>query len=271
VIRPVRPPLERRNHRSGITLVRGQKLVVVSPHLDDAVFSLGATLADASRAGIEIVNLTVFAADPDSTELPSKWDRKAGFSSAGAAARGRRAEDAKACAVIGMKPVWLQYPDSHYRSDRSNVWNEMAAVLEGADLVLIPGFPLLHPDHRLVRSLVLERMNELPDIALYVEQPYAEMEWFSERRLPGEPHAADSAEPPTRWVRVRPSPQAWVRKQRALAAYGSQLRAFTRPAGRMLARIALYELGRGGEGLGFSVGTHPTTTTPAVEASGTPA
>jgi LmbE family N-acetylglucosaminyl deacetylase len=265
VIKPVRPPLERRNPRSGITLAPGQKLVVVSPHLDDAVLSLGATLADASRAGIQIVNLTVFAGDPDSRELPSKWDRKAGFSSAGAAARGRRAEDAKASAVIGMKPVWLRYPDSHYESDRSNVWTEMKAVLGGADLVLIPGFPLLHPDHRLVRSLVLDA-PEVTETALYVEQPYAEMEWFGQRRLPGDAPSAD-----TRWVRVRPSAQAWVAKQRALRAYGSQLRAFTRPPGRMLARIALYELGRGGEGLGFPAGSQVTATTPAAEASGTPA
>ena len=43
-----------------------------------------------------VINLTVFAGDPSSTGLPSTWDRKAGFSSAGAAARGRRAEDAAA-------------------------------------------------------------------------------------------------------------------------------------------------------------------------------
>lgn len=251
MIHLIRPPVRGRNPRGRVDLAPGKRLVVVSPHLDDAALSLGATLADASREGAHILSLSVFAGDPHSHDLPSEWDRKAGFSSAGAAARRRRAEDAAACALIGMEPRWLSFPDSGYESDRRGVWSELKSILPSADLVLVPGFPLSHPDHRLVSRIVLEHADELPDIGFYVEQPYGDMEWFSHRRLPGD--SSDGFGAAVHWIRVRPSPWAWTRKQRALRSYRSQLRAFTRPASRMLARIALYELGRGGEGLGFLV------------------
>jgi hypothetical protein len=48
----------------------------------------------------------------------------------------------------------------------------VAAAIDGADLVLLPGFPLTHPDHEwLMRTLAgggLDRRK----LALYAEQPY---------------------------------------------------------------------------------------------------
>ena len=270
MIRIVVPPRRRRNPRGEIGLGSGKTLVVVSPHLDDAALSLGATLAEASRAGVKLVNLTVFAGDPDSTALPGHWDRKTGFSSAGAAARARRVEDAAACALLGMSPVWLPFPDYHYTSDRSDVWPAIKPVLERADTVLIPGFPLTHPDHRWLSNLIWDHEDELPELGFYVEQPYAEWEWFGERRLPGD-RGSEFTGRPANWIRSRGSAQAWLRKQRACRAYRSQLAGMARPAERLLARIALYELGRGGEALGFSAEVPKAVITQSVQASSTPA
>jgi LmbE family N-acetylglucosaminyl deacetylase len=247
-----RPPGGWRTPRLRNYPTYGPRVVVVSPHLDDAALSLGATLAEASRKGCEVVNLTVFAGDPTSVAPPGVWDRQCGFSSLGATSRLRRAEDQAACALIGMKPVWLPFSDSQYPSDRSDVWGAMEPFLTDADRIMIPGFPLVHPDHLWVNRLVGEHADVLPPLGVYAEQPYAEMEWFGKRRLPGESDKETALGGTLSWARVRPPLTAWLRKQRACRAYGTQLRAMARPPSRLLARIALYELFRGGEWLGLA-------------------
>jgi LmbE family N-acetylglucosaminyl deacetylase len=154
-------------------------------------------------------------------------------------------EDEAACAVIGMRPVWLPFADYQYAGDRLDVWQAMEPYLTGADQILIPGFPLVHPDHLWVNHLVSEHADVLPPLALYAEQPYAEVEWFFNRGVPG---GSDNETPWTlSWTRVRPPLTAWLSKQRACRAYRTQFRAIT----RVLGRIALYELFRGGEWLGL--------------------
>jgi LmbE family N-acetylglucosaminyl deacetylase len=232
----------------------GQRLVAVSPHLDDAVFSIGGLLADLSSAGVEVANLTVFAGDPTSTHEAGAWDRHAGFSTAGAAARGRRAEDERACRLLGVKPLWLPFHDYTYPDDRQAAWDAMHPILADADVVVIPGFPLAHNDHAWVTAMLAENRSALPTVALYAEQPYAEAAWFKGRQVPdtvgGDHPFADLA---IDWTRLRPSAGAWLRKQRAFWAYRSQLRAMARPAARVPLRVAVYELWRGGECLGIPV------------------
>ncbi len=87
----------------------GRRLVILSPHLDDAALSLGATIAYASEVGLAVTVLTVLAGDPDSEEPAGTWDTICGFATAGEAARVRRAEDANACEILGAEPMWLPF------------------------------------------------------------------------------------------------------------------------------------------------------------------
>jgi GlcNAc-PI de-N-acetylase len=215
-----------------VVLAPGQRLVVVSPHLDDAAFSVGALVVDLSRAGTEVTNVTVFAGDPSSTVPAGVWDRRAGFTSAGAAAATRRAEDERASRLLGMKPVWLPFHDDTYPDDRASVWEQLQPHVRRADFLLIPGFPPL---------------------GLYAEQPYSESAWFRTRRLPAGSPLGDVE---ITWRRRRPSLRAWRLKQQAVWAYGSQLRAMARPAARVPVRVGVYELWRGGECVGLSEGIH---------------
>ena len=48
------------------------RVVVVSPHLDDAVLSLGATMAHAIESGAKVEVLTVFGCEPTSSAR-SAW------------------------------------------------------------------------------------------------------------------------------------------------------------------------------------------------------
>ena len=81
-------------------------VVIISPHLDDAALSLGATIAMLARHGVSPRVVTVMATTPTRTSPPA-----GGTSSAASRARGlpraRRSEDARACTVLGAEAVWL--------------------------------------------------------------------------------------------------------------------------------------------------------------------
>jgi LmbE family N-acetylglucosaminyl deacetylase len=203
-------------------------VVVVSPHLDDAAMSLGAAISRASRSGARVTVLTVLAGDPASTERAGEWDRSSGFSTAGEAALARREEDFRACERLGARPVWLAYGDEQY--ERGATDDEIrAAVLEaaGSALVLLPGFPLSHDDHRWLHDLLADAFE--PDrLGLYAEQPYA---------------AFDGGPPPGTWARLKAGLGDRRRKLGAYRAYASQ----HGPLGRVTWPILRYELRHGGE------------------------
>lgn len=222
------------------------RVVVLSPHLDDGVLSLGAAIAEsAGRADVEVV--TVMAGDPRSDAAPGPWDRAAGFASAGEAAGARRAEDLAACERIGARPLWLPFADEQYpvTAPPEEVWEVVRAHVEGADAVLIPGAPLQHQDHRWLHDLLRAREVPAERVGLYLEQPYAA---FRLRRGP----AGRRWVPPPEiaWVALPASRRSRRRKRSALRCYRSQLRLLTsRPA--LPSRIDRYESARGGELVGW--------------------
>lgn len=226
----------------GRRAVLGRQVVVVSPHLDDAVFSLGAAISCATRKGAHVTVLTVLAGDPDSSAPAGRWDARAGFSTAGDAARARRAEDERACRLIGARPVWLRYADGQYDRGGSDA-DIRAAVLDavGDAQVVLPGFPLLHEDHAWLRR-ILDDAFPAGQAALYTEQPYA-AEW-TER--PGADSAGprDGVPPPAAWRRVGAALPDQLRKVKACHAYRSQLPLL---GDAVVAAIMRYEIRVGGE------------------------
>jgi LmbE family N-acetylglucosaminyl deacetylase len=147
----------------------------LSPHFDDAVFSLGATIARATRSGAQVTVLTVFAGDPRSRVTAGPWDHEAGFRTEGEAAAARRREDARACAILSARPVWQPFPDEQYADalDDAVLIEALEEEVGNADTLLVPGFPLIHADHLRLAALVLEAGFFPGTIRLYVEQPYA--------------------------------------------------------------------------------------------------
>src|SRR6476659_849282 len=96
------------------------RTVVVSPHLDDAVFSLGATIAHASKLGGRVQVLTVFGCEPESQQPANGWDTRGGFSTEGEAATARREEDREACRLVGAEPHWLAFRGGGYTPDKDS-------------------------------------------------------------------------------------------------------------------------------------------------------
>ena len=185
---------------------------MVSPHLDDGVFSLGATIAHGTRAGARFEVLTVFGCDPDSQEPANGWDARGGFATEGEAATARREEDRAACRLVGAEPHWLPFRGGGYspHKDADAIFAAVAEQVSGADAVLVPGFPLKNDDHAWLARLFDER--PLPArVGRYVEQPYAYMV-RKEQALSG-----------AEWEKSRVTFADRLRKRRAVGRYTSQL------------------------------------------------
>jgi len=153
---------------------RGKRIVVVSPHLDDGVLSLGASMASWARRGAVVELLTVLACDPGSEVPAGGWDARAGFETEGESARARREEDRQACSVLGVSPVWLPYGSVDYdrHGDETTVRDAVLRAIVGADTVVLPGFPLTHPDHAWLAQLLDRDGLDETRVGRYAEQPY---------------------------------------------------------------------------------------------------
>ena len=206
-------------------LIGACRVVVLSPHADDAALSVGALIAQSARRGVRIDVVTVFAGEAESMAPAGDWDAWSGFLTAGEAARARRAEDLSACAVLGATCVQLPFPDDQYerRADDATVSQAIAECVSGADVVLAPGFPLLHPDHARLVRMVLRSDFVSGRIALYVELPYA-VSVLSRGGSPKVPDTlGDLITTDVEFRSVRSGTRARLTKWRALRCYRSQI------------------------------------------------
>jgi LmbE family N-acetylglucosaminyl deacetylase len=149
------------------------RIVVISPHLDDAVFGCGDLLA--AQPGSVVV--TVLAGDPDGRVGLTDWDARAGFPSSRAVMRARRQEDREALGLLSAVPVWLAFQDSQYPTTppRAELVRAVVDTLVEfrAATVLIP-LGLWHSDHKMVHDVAMEavRSRERLKVVLYADAIY---------------------------------------------------------------------------------------------------
>lgn len=147
--------------------------LILSPHLDDAVLSLGQYMTAIPGACVA----TVFAGVPD--EGLSDYDRSCGFESSRSAVFLRRAEDKLACAAVGARPYYLDFLDRQYGAeiDDDTLTAAIAKLLRPDTLTFVP-LGIGHPDHvqvaRCARAActggTLVCYEELPYRVLWPEQ-----------------------------------------------------------------------------------------------------
>jgi LmbE family N-acetylglucosaminyl deacetylase len=160
------------------------RVLAVSPHLDDAAFSAGATLAALADAGHEVTVVTCFTRSvpaPTGFALACQLDK--GLPADVDYMALRRAENAAAMAVLGATPVDLDLPEAPHRGYRSaadlfagvhpgdDVWRAVADRLAGlgADLWLAPQGLGAHVDH----LQVLRAVASLdPPVLWWRDAPY---------------------------------------------------------------------------------------------------
>lgn len=129
-------------------------IFVVSPHLDDAVLSLGQFIAHEAGNGSETRVVTVCAGIPARDYGVSTFDDKCGFMSSRDAVSSRRDEDAAACRSLGALPIHLDFLDGQYVERRLPGEDRLISAsiehMVGPDHLLFAPLGLVHPDHRLV-------------------------------------------------------------------------------------------------------------------------
>jgi LmbE family N-acetylglucosaminyl deacetylase len=93
-----------------------ETVLVVSPHLDDAVLSLGGSLAAWSAAGARVVVASVYTTGPALATLAPSMRKFADYTT-------RRAEDAAACALVDAEPRRLGQIERAFRKPYLTGWS----------------------------------------------------------------------------------------------------------------------------------------------------
>jgi len=212
---------------AGTGTIEARRILVVSPHLDDAVLGCGDLIA--SRPGAVVV--TLFAGSPPPRAEATDWDAASGFGAGEDAVGRRRDEDRDALAVLSARPIWLPFLDAQYEMPPApgEIARRLAEEVATAapDAVVIP-LGLWHGDHRTAHEAAVDAMPRCHGVQwlAYEDAIY--------RAFPG-----DGLVERRRWLHERgidtaplpPGPPASALKRRSIDCYRSQLRALGSPAG----------------------------------------
>lgn len=193
-----------------------RRLLAVSPHLDDAAFCVGGTLAAKMRDGWSVTVLTCFTGNVDRPQgfaLACQLDKGLGENVDYMALR--RAEDVVACAAIGADAVHLPFLEAPHRGyanaaalfgprlqDDALIDRLVPALAQAMrtlrpDLILGPLAIGDHVDHHVVRDalaiaacgvelLLWEDWPYLDRSAAPASKPASKLDldaWMRERRL----------------------------------------------------------------------------------------
>jgi LmbE family N-acetylglucosaminyl deacetylase len=200
------------------------RVVIVSPHLDDAV--LGCARFMGAHPGVTVV--TVFAGNPPQYPDPMRlWDVQSGFQPGDDVMEARRSEDAAALAIVDASPVHLDFVEHTYNpGDRpvrpAEIAEGLAPALASLDptLVIAP-FGLANPDHDVTHRACMVARERLSDAVAwwaYEDMGYKHIPGLLARRVSSlfESKLWPTPVCPT----VDPDP---ARKAAAVACYPSQM------------------------------------------------
>lgn len=196
------------------------RVLVVSPHLDDAALGCAGPLTAAREAFV----CNVFTGFPAPSLPLTPWDASCGFASGAQAMQARLEEDGRALQILGACGRHLGFLDSQYAPlpERKRVAEAIVDAIDAIapEVVLIP-MGLHHCDHeRVHEAALLARRKRASLVWLgYEDLPYRRRRGVLQARLVALAHDAIQATPVT-WVQTDLEVKA-----RAVAAYASQLRA----------------------------------------------
>jgi LmbE family N-acetylglucosaminyl deacetylase len=170
--------------------------IYLSPHLDDAALSCGGQIFAYTAAGRTVLIVTLMAGDPLTPPLTdfvrslhARWELLTD------ATAGRRAEDIRACQILGADHLHWEIPDCVYRihpktgapmyADSESIFGEVhqaeaalperlaqhIATLPAHEQCLVPMSVGHHVDHQITRKAA-ELGLESDRIAYYEEYPY---------------------------------------------------------------------------------------------------
>ncbi|MGZ3157711.1 MAG: PIG-L deacetylase family protein [Burkholderiaceae bacterium] len=203
------------------------KLLVISPHLDDAVFSCGEFIS--RNPGALVV--TVFGGAPRGFEKLTEWDAAAGFLNAEEAISMRKQEDYSALHMLSAIPLWLDFYDKQYQATPPlfAVSSILHRVIDDnkPETILFPA-GLFHSDHLLAHQamLMIYRDHLNKDWIMYEDALYRRTPGALQKRLAELLHARIEATP--MMCSDSMDSAAQHAKQQAVHCYASQLQAISR-------------------------------------------
>lgn len=170
--------------------------IILSPHFDDAVFSLGGLI---QKESAHTTVLTFFAGTP-ATPLSSHWDRMCGFLNSTEAIAVRAHEDRDALGYLGLDEkaiVHFAYLDKQYRSKHHSLQKlceqmsrDLYTIVQsytGKHIRLFIPMMSLHEDHRIVRNVALTLYKKhlldknTVEVYLYQDIPYTFLSYLKKR------------------------------------------------------------------------------------------
>lgn len=231
--------------------------IYISPHLDDAVLSAGGWIREQTKAGARVEIWTILGGIPGGGEL-SPFAQALHFEwripEIAELIRARRAEDERACRIVGAVPLHFDYLDCIYRRGKNGEWlyegiylpphedeadfpsqiaEFISTRLAADDELVCPLGVGSHVDHILVRRAV-ERLQR--PVRYYAEVPYV-------FRTPEE------LETKTAGMKeeIQRVGEAGLRSwQEAIAAYESQISSLFESVEQMRGQIRQYWAEKGG-------------------------
>jgi LmbE family N-acetylglucosaminyl deacetylase len=107
-------------------MAEAQLAIFLSPHFDDIALSCGGTAARLAKMGARCVGVTVFAAPAPADQplsefaqrLHGEWESAGGVREQ-AINDVRREEERQSMRIMGLQPIWLDFPDAPYRCGAS--------------------------------------------------------------------------------------------------------------------------------------------------------
>ncbi|MFD2420204.1 PIG-L deacetylase family protein [Amycolatopsis pigmentata] len=240
------------------------RLLAISPHLDDAVLSVGAGVAKAARDGVKVTVYTVFAgtASPPYSPLAEQMHEVWGLAPDDDAPLHRRKEDAAALGHLGadyrhgrfLDSIYRKSPDGRWLTDRvtgpkqddqrtgidpdlvAEIKEDIKSAIEECDPTLVVTCAAVggNRDHVTARNAALfaARDKNVP-IRLWEDLPYALFRKGSAVELPeGFGLGSPKFHPVGTEVRTR--------KFQAVAEYPSQLAMLDGPERNLCARLEEY-------------------------------
>lgn len=146
------------------------KILLVSPHLDDAILSAGNLMADR----MDNVIVTIFAGNPENAEnVHTPYDKSCGFGDAAGAMAQRRHENDLATALLNADAINFEFVDEQYGepTPTSMITQALQNLIDehDYDYILAP-LGLGHPDHVQVSDAV-RRLDTTKPIYLWEDLP----------------------------------------------------------------------------------------------------
>lgn len=218
----------------------------LSPHLDDAVLSCGATIHQLVNRGDPVTILTVTAGDPSPTtvDTPKIQDLHQRWQAGETPTATRRREDEEAAHILGAQIIHLPIGDCVYRTahkggetialypSEESLFGEVhpddtaletltATSIPQADVLYVPLGVGHHVDHQITRDWGLELKNRHPSqvMKFYEEYPYVNDKIAIQRAL------SFYAQTLTVEARILEDADV-VAKVHAIACYQSQISTF---------------------------------------------